>query len=153
MTRTSAIESWVPLLLFCVLFGLSMDYQVFLLSRIRERWQATHDSRDAVVFGVQSTAGIITGAALIMIAVFVGLGSGQLIILQELGLGLAVAVLLDAFIVRVVVAPATIALIGDRYWWMPRWLEWLPRVNIEGPAKDPVISPAEPAVGSPPDEA
>ncbi len=142
LARASAIESWVPLLMFCVLFGLSMDYQVFLLSRIRERWQATGDSQDAVVFGVQSTAGIITGAALIMIAVFVGLGSGQLIILQELGLGLAVAVLLDAFIVRVVVAPATIGLIGDRYWWMPRWLEWLPRVNIEGPAKDPVICPA-----------
>ena len=152
MTQASAIESWVPLLLFCVLFGLSMDYQVFLLSRIRERWQATNDSRDAVVFGVQSTAGIITGAALIMIAVFVGLGSGQLIILQELGLGLAVAVLLDAFIVRVVVAPATIALIGDRYWWMPRWLEWLPRINIEGPVKDPVICPEDAAVGSPPDE-
>ena len=74
----TAIESWVPLLMFCVLFGLSMDYQVFLLSRIRERWSETHDSRDAVVFGVQSTAGIITGAALIMVAVFLGMGSGRL---------------------------------------------------------------------------
>jgi putative drug exporter of the RND superfamily len=142
MTQVSAIESWVPLLMFCVLFGLSMDYQVFLLSRIRERWQATHDSTDAVVFGVQSTAGIITGAALIMIAVFAGLGSGELVILQQLGLGLAVAVLLDAFVVRVLVAPATIALIGDRYWWMPRWLDWLPRVNIEGRVGDPVVTPA-----------
>ena len=95
---------------------------------------------------------VITGAALIMIAVFVGLGSGQPIILQELGLGLAVAVFLDAFIVRVVVSPATIALIGDRYWWMPHWLEWLPRINIEGPVRDPVIRPADAAVGSPPDE-
>ena len=148
MTQVSAIESWVPLLMFCVLFGLSMDYQVFLLSRIRERWQATRDSNDAVIFGVQSTAGIITGAALIMIAVFVGLGSGELVILQQLGLGLAVAVLLDAFIVRVLVAPATIALLGDRYWWLPRWLEWLPRVNIEGRAGDPVVSPARASDGS-----
>ena len=134
LTRVSAIESWVPLFMFCLLFGLSMDYQVFLLSRIRESWDATHDSDEAVVFGVQSTAGIITGAALIMVAVFVGLGSGQLVVLQELGVGLAVAVLLDAFVVRVIVAPATIALIGPRYWWMPAWLEWLPRVTIEGPA-------------------
>lgn len=136
LAKVESIESWVPLLMFCVLFGLSMDYQVFLLSRIRERWSETHDSREAVVFGVQSTAGIITGAALIMVAVFFGMGSGQLVILQELGLGLAIAVLLDAFVVRVVVAPAMIALIGDRYWWMPRWLEWLPRIDIEGPAPE-----------------
>lgn len=137
LTQVEAIESWVPLLMFCVLFGLSMDYQVFLLSRIRERWTETHDSREAVVFGVQSTAGIITGAALIMVAVFLGMGSGRLEVLQELGFGLAIAVLLDAFVVRVVVAPALIALIGDRYWWMPRWLEWLPRIDIEGPAARP----------------
>ena len=135
LTQVATIESWVPLFMFCLLFGLSMDYQVFLLSRIRESWDATHDSDEAVVFGVQSTAGIITGAALIMVAVFVGLGSGQLVVLQELGVGLAVAVLLDAFVVRVIVAPATIALIGPRYWWMPAWLEWLPRVTIEGPAR------------------
>ncbi|HEX5642082.1 MAG TPA: MMPL family transporter [Thermoleophilia bacterium] len=134
LTRMEAIESWVPLLMFCVLFGLSMDYQVFLLSRIRERWTEAHDSGEAVVFGVQSTAGIITGAALIMAAVFLGMGSGRLVVLQELGFGLAIAVLLDAFVVRVIVAPALIALIGDRYWWMPRWLEWLPRIDIEGPA-------------------
>jgi len=132
LTRVESIESWVPLLMFCVLFGLSMDYQVFLLSRIRERWSETGDSRESVVFGVQSTAGIITGAALIMVAVFLGMGSGRLVVLQELGFGLAIAVLLDAFVVRVIVAPAMIALIGDRYWWMPRWLEWLPRIDIEG---------------------
>ena len=91
--RWTAIESWVPLLMFCVLFGLSMDYQVFLLSRIRERWIETHDSDGSVVFGVQSTAGIITGAALIMVAVFIGMGSGQLVVLQEFGVGLAIAVL------------------------------------------------------------
>jgi RND superfamily putative drug exporter len=139
LTSVESIESWVPLLMFCVLFGLSMDYQVFLLSRIRERWYETHESLESVVFGVQSTAGIITGAALIMVAVFLGMGSGQLVVLQELGFGLAIAVLLDAFVVRVIVAPALIALIGERYWWMPRWLEWLPRIDIEGraPAADP----------------
>ena len=139
LTKVESIESWVPLLMFCVLFGLSMDYQVFLLSRIRERWYETRESRESVVFGVQSTAGIITGAALIMVAVFLGMGSGQLVVLQELGFGLAIAVLLDAFVVRVIVAPALIALIGERYWWMPRWLEWLPRIDIEGraPVGDP----------------
>jgi RND superfamily putative drug exporter len=95
-----------------------------------------------VVFGVQSTAGIITGAALIMVAVFLGMGSGQMVVLQELGFGLAIAVLLDAFVVRVVVAPAMIALIGERYWWLPRWLEWLPRIDIEG--KAPEVSPESP---------
>jgi RND superfamily putative drug exporter len=134
-TQVDQIESWVPLLMFCVLFGLSMDYQVFLLSRIRERWTETHDSREAVVFGVQSTAGIITGAALIMAAVFIGMGSGELVVLQELGFGLALAVLLDAFAVRAIIAPAMIALIGDRYWWLPRWLEWLPRIDIEGASR------------------
>ncbi len=132
LITVESIESWVPLLMFCVLFGLSMDYQVFLLSRIRERWFETGESKESVVFGVQSTAGIITGAALIMVAVFLGMGSGQMVVLQELGFGLAIAVLLDAFVVRVIVAPAMISLIGDRYWWLPRWLEWLPRIDIEG---------------------
>jgi putative drug exporter of the RND superfamily len=135
LITVESIESWVPLLMFCVLFGLSMDYQVFLLSRIRERWFETGESKESVVFGVQSTAGIITGAALIMVAVFLGMGSGRMVVLQELGFGLAIAVLLDAFVVRVIVAPAMISLIGDRYWWLPRWLEWLPRIDIEGRAQ------------------
>jgi RND superfamily putative drug exporter len=124
------IEAWVPLLMFCVLFGLSMDYQVFLLSRIRERHDGHGETREAVSFGIRTTAGIITGAALIMVAVFVGLASGELVMFQQIGFGLAVAVLLDASIVRIVIAPATIALIGERYWWLPRWLEWLPRVSV-----------------------
>jgi RND superfamily putative drug exporter len=130
--RVDRIEAWVPLLMFCVLFGLSMDYQVFLLSRIRERFDRSADTREAVGFGIASTAGIITGAALIMVAVFAGLASGQLVMFQQLGFGLAVAVFLDATLVRTVVAPATIALIGDRYWWLPAWLEWLPQVNVSG---------------------
>jgi RND superfamily putative drug exporter len=124
------IEAWVPLLMFCVLFGLSMDYQVFLLSRIRERYDGRGDTAEAVAFGIRTTAGIITGAALIMVVVFAGLASGELVMFQQIGFGLAVAVLLDATIVRIVIAPATIALIGDRYWWLPRWLEWLPKVNL-----------------------
>jgi len=132
-TRVTTIEAWVPLLMFCVLFGLSMDYQVFLLSRIRERWDETHDSLESVIFGVQFTAGIITGAALIMVAVFAGLASGELVMFQQMGFGLAVAVFLDATVVRTVVAPAAIGLIGPRIWWLPRWLEWLPRIGMEGP--------------------
>ena len=128
--QVDRIEAWVPLLMFCVLFGLSMDYQVFLLSRIRERYDIVGHTREAVGFGIQSTAGIITGAALIMVAVFVGLASGELVMFQQIGFGLAVAVFLDATVVRTVVAPATIALIGDRYWWLPHWLDWLPRLNM-----------------------
>jgi RND superfamily putative drug exporter len=124
------VEAWVPLLMFCVLFGLSMDYQVFLLSRIRERYDEHGETREAVAFGIRSTAGIITGAALIMVAVFAGLASGRLVMFQQIGFGLAVAVLLDATIVRIVIAPAVITLIGDRYWWLPRGLEWLPRINV-----------------------
>lgn len=147
-TRVTTIEAWVPLLMFCVLFGLSMDYQVFLLSRVRERWDRTADSHDSVIFGVQSTAGIITGAALIMVAVFAGLASGELVMFQQMGFGLAVAVLLDATIVRTVVAPAAIGLIGPRVWWLPRQLEWLPRIGIDG-----LQQPPRPAAASEPDAA
>ena len=141
--QVDRIEAWVPLLMFCVLFGLSMDYQVFLLSRIRERFDLVGNTREAVGFGIQSTAGIITGAALIMVAVFVGLASGELVMFQQIGFGLAVAVFLDATVVRTVVAPATIALIGDRYWWLPRWLGWLPHVNMgERDISDDAVQPA-----------
>jgi RND superfamily putative drug exporter len=129
--RVEAIESWVPLLLFCVLFGLSMDYQVFLISRIRERYDRRGETRDAVTFGIQSTAGIITGAAVIMVAVFAALASGSLVMLQEIGFGLAAAVALDATLVRVVVVPSTMALLGRWNWYLPRWLEWLPQVTVE----------------------
>jgi RND superfamily putative drug exporter len=149
-TRVTTIEAWVPLLMFCVLFGLSMDYQVFLLSRIRERWDQTHDSRESVIFGVQSTAGIITGAALIMVAVFAGLASGELVMFQQMGFGLAVAVFLDATVVRTVVAPAAIGLIGPRVWWLPRWLEWLPRIGMEGPATASSVTPDLGATGDSP---
>jgi uncharacterized membrane protein YdfJ with MMPL/SSD domain len=132
-SQVERIESWVPLFLFSVLFGLSMDYQVFLLSRIHERHSATGDTTDAIVFGVGSTGRLITGAALIIIAVFAGFAAGELVAFQQMGFGVAIALLVDATIVRLVVMPAAMRLLGDRNWYMPSWLEWLPRVEIEDP--------------------
>jgi putative drug exporter of the RND superfamily len=125
------IEAWVPLFLFSVLFGLSMDYQVFLLSRIRERFDETRDTADAVIFGVGSTARIITGAALIIVAVFSGFARGDLIMFQQMGFGVAVALLIDATIIRSVVLPSAMKLLGDWNWYLPRWLGWLPRLQVE----------------------
>jgi RND superfamily putative drug exporter len=132
--QTDAIEAWVPLFLFSVLFGLSMDYQVFLLSRIRERYDETRDTTDAVTFGVASTARIITGAALIIVAVFAGFARGDLIMFQQMGFGVAVALLLDATVIRSVVLPSLMKLLGDWNWYLPRWLRWLPRLEVEGRA-------------------
>jgi RND superfamily putative drug exporter len=125
------IEAWVPLFLFSVLFGLSMDYQVFLLSRIRERFDESGDTTDAVTFGVGSTARIITGAALIIVAVFAGFARGDLIMFQQMGFGVAVALLIDATIIRSVLLPSAMKLLGDWNWYLPRWLEWLPRLQVE----------------------
>jgi uncharacterized membrane protein YdfJ with MMPL/SSD domain len=132
LQQVDAVEAWVPLFLFAVLFGLSMDYQVFLLSRIHERYGQVQDPRGAVVFGVGSTARIITGAALIIVVVFCGFAAGDLVMFQQMGFGVAVSLLLDATIVRSVLMPATLAILGDRAWYMPRWLGWLPRLTIEG---------------------
>jgi uncharacterized membrane protein YdfJ with MMPL/SSD domain len=126
------IEAWVPLFLFSVLFGLSMDYQVFLLSRIRERYDQTRDTRDAVGWDVASTARIITGAALIIVAVFAGFARGDLVMFQQMGFGVAVALLIDATLIRSVLLPSIMALLGDRSWYLPRWLEWIPHVEVEG---------------------
>jgi putative drug exporter of the RND superfamily len=129
--QVDTIEAWIPLFLFTVLFGLSMDYHVFLLSRIRERYDQTGDNTASIAFGVSSTGRIITGAALIMVAVFGGFASGQLVMFEQMGFGLAVAVLLDATIVRSVLVPATMRLLGDRNWYLPRRLEWLPDLRVE----------------------
>lgn len=126
-----SIDAWVPLFLFCMLFGLSMDYQVFLMSRIRERFDQTDDTKDAICFGIRSTAGLIVGAALIMAVVFGGFASGQFVVMQEMGFGLAVAVLVDVFVVRVVLVPSVLTLLGRRSWYMPSWLQWLPDVRVE----------------------
>jgi RND superfamily putative drug exporter len=114
-----------------VLFGLSMDYQVFLLSRIRERFDQTGDTRRAVAFGVGSTARIITGAALIIVAVFCGFAAGDLVMFQQMGFGVAVSLLIDATIVRSILMPAMLTILGDRTWYLPRWLEWLPPLTVE----------------------
>jgi putative drug exporter of the RND superfamily len=141
--QTPTIESWVPIFLFCVLFGLSMDYHVFLISRIREHYDVTHRNRESVAVGLQSTAKIITGAALIMVAVFAGFASGQLVMFQQMGFGLAVAVLIDATIVRSILVPASMVLLGDRNWYLPSWLGWLPDLRIEGaPVEIPTDMPA-----------
>ena len=136
LTQVSVIEAWVPLFLFAVLFGLSMDYQVFLLSRIRERYSHTGDTRDAVIFGVSATARIITGAALIIVAVFLGFAMGDLVMFQQMGFGVAIALLLDATIVRSILVPAAMTLLGERNWYLPGWLEWLPHVEVEGHEPD-----------------
>ncbi len=130
--QTPAIEAWLPLFLFSILFGLSMDYHVFLLTRIREEYDKTRDNTEAVAYGLRTTAGIITGAALIMVAVFTGFAAGRLGPLQQMGFGLAVAVFMDATIVRTLLVPAGMRLLGDLNWYLPRWLEWLPKVNVEG---------------------
>jgi putative drug exporter of the RND superfamily len=129
--QVDTIEAWVPLFLFSVLFGLSMDYQVFLLSRIRERFEESRDTTDAITFGVASTARIITGAALIIVAVFAGFASGELIMFQQMGFAVAAALLIDATIIRCVVLPSAMKLLGDWNWYLPRWLTWLPRFQVE----------------------
>jgi RND superfamily putative drug exporter len=129
--RVDSIEAWVPLFLFSVLFGLSMDYQVFLLSRIKERFDQTGSTTEAVTHAVSSTARLITGAALIIVAVFSGFAMGDLVMFQQMGFGVAIALLIDATIIRSVLLPAAMRLLGSWNWYLPRWLEWLPRIEIE----------------------
>ena len=122
LQQVPIIEAWIPLFLFTVLYGLSMDYHVFLLSRVREHYDASRDNTGAVVQAVGSTAGVITGAALIMVAVFAGFAAGELVMFQQIGFGLAVAVLLDATLVRLLLVPALMTVLGDRNWYAPRWM-------------------------------
>ncbi|MEU4219776.1 MMPL family transporter [Actinoplanes sp. NPDC026623] len=133
------ITNWMPLFLFIILFGLSMDYHVFVLSRIREGHDRGLPTRLAVSRGIGSTAGVITSAALVMVAVFALFATLPLISTKELGVGLAAAVLLDATIIRAVLLPAVMALLGEKNWWLPRWLGWLPEVAHEPP---PAVEPA-----------
>ncbi len=144
--QVDVIQTGLPLFLFAILFGLSMDYHVFLLSRVRERFMETGDNTEAVAYGLRSTGRLITGAALIMVAVFSGFALGDMVPLQQLGFGLAVAVLVDATIVRSVLVPASMRLLGKWNWYLPSFLNWLPEVRLEGPAAvEPVVEPA--AVG------
>jgi RND superfamily putative drug exporter len=138
-TQVDAIAPWLPLFLFAVLFGLSMDYHVFLLSRVREFFGLHGDARQAVVSGVRVTGALITGAALIMVAVFGGFASGDVSEFSQMGLGLAVAIILDATLVRVVLVPALLALMGARAWSVPSWLAWLPAPAGEGVVGEPTL--------------
>src|SRR5262249_12380601 len=127
------LESFLPLFLFCILFGLSMDYEVFLLARIREEYRRTRDNTQAVGGGLEHPASIITSAAAIMITVFGAFALASLVPIKAMGFGLAIAVLIDATIVRLVMVPATMRLLGRWNWWIPRWLDRiLPNVSLEG---------------------
>ncbi|MCH7553707.1 MAG: MMPL family transporter [Chloroflexi bacterium] len=139
--QVEVIEAWIPLFLFSVLFGLSMDYEVFLLSRIREHYDKTKDNRGSVAFGLRTTGRLITGAALIMVAVFGGFASGELVMFQQMGFGLGAAILLDATIVRSVLVPSAMALMGRWNWYFPSFLNWVPdlRVEVEEPSSPPVV--------------
>ena len=142
--RTAPIDPWVPLFLFALLFGLSMDYQVFLLTRIREAWRRGESNATAVAGGLASTGRIITSAAAIMICVFGSFVLGDLRVLKLFGLGMAVAVLLDATLVRMVLVPSVMELLGPANWWMPRWLDRaVPQLSAEvqtGPPDSPARS-------------
>jgi RND superfamily putative drug exporter len=140
--KVDAIEAWLPLFLFSVLFGLSMDYHVFLLTRIREEYDKTGDNTESVGYGLRTTAGIITGAALIMVAVFAVFSRGRLGEMQQMGFGLAVAVFMDATIVRTLLVPAGMRLLGVWNWYLPKWLQWLPQLRVEGAEPDVEVSSA-----------
>ena len=124
------ISAYMPVMIFALVFGLSMDYHVFLLSRIKERYDVTGDNRAAVIEGVTRTGPLITGAALIMIAVFGGFAIASIPELSQWGLGLAVGVLIDATLIRSLLVPAAMVWLSGANWYLPRWLEWLPRTRI-----------------------
>jgi RND superfamily putative drug exporter len=129
------IVTWLPLFLFTVLFGLSMDYHVFILSRVKELVDRGVPTDEAVARGIRTTASTVTSAAAVMVAVFAIFATLSTLDIKQMGVGLAVAVLLDATIIRGVLLPAAMKLLGDWNWYLPRWLEWLPRMNVEADLK------------------
>jgi uncharacterized membrane protein YdfJ with MMPL/SSD domain len=126
------VVSWLPLFLFVILFGLSMDYHVYILSRVREGFDRGMSSDDAVAHGIKQTAGVVTSAAFVMVGVFAIFGTLSIVDYKMLGVGLGFAIFIDATLVRAVLLPATMKLLGDRNWYLPSWLEWLPRLDHEG---------------------
>ena len=143
------IASWLPLFMFVILFGLSMDYHVFILSRIREAYDRGMKTEEAVEHGIKTTAGVVTSAAIVMVGAFAIFATMPILDMKEMGIGLAAAVLIDATIVRAVLLPATMKLLGDWNWYLPKWLEWLPRLEHEtrAPEAAPEAAPA-PALGA-----
>jgi uncharacterized membrane protein YdfJ with MMPL/SSD domain len=129
--------------MFVILFGLSMDYHVFILSRIREGYDSGMKTEAAISHGIKTTAGVVTSAAIVMVAVFAIFGSLQAMIFKQFGVGLATAILIDATIVRAVLLPATMKLLGDWNWYLPKWLEWIPHFE-HGEKLEPVEAPAVP---------
>jgi uncharacterized membrane protein YdfJ with MMPL/SSD domain len=140
-SSTAGIAPVVPLLLFVILFGLSMDYHVFIISRIREAFDRGASMDDAIAHGIKTTAGVVTSAAIVMVAVFSIFATLSMLMFKQFGIGLAAAILIDATIVRGVLLPATMKLLGERNWYLPRWLEWLPRLEHEEPATAPEAKP------------
>jgi RND superfamily putative drug exporter len=152
-TSNGGVANWLPLFLFVVLFGLSMDYHVFILSRIRELYDRGLSNDEAVKQGIATTGGTVTSAAIVMVGVFAVFVTLTFIDFKEMGLGLAVAVLIDATIIRGVLLPASMKLLGDWNWYLPRWLQWLPRVGAEGDAAPPLRAPDEPEAAEEPGHA
>jgi uncharacterized membrane protein YdfJ with MMPL/SSD domain len=137
------IAAWLPIFMFVILFGLSMDYHVFILSRVREAFDRGMKTEDAVAHGIKTTAGVVTSAAIVMVGVFSIFATLPILDMKEAGVGLAAAVLIDATIVRAVLLPATMKLLGDWNWYLPRWLDWLPRLEHEpAPPRAAVPAPA-----------
>jgi uncharacterized membrane protein YdfJ with MMPL/SSD domain len=139
-SSTAGLDPVIPLLLFVILFGLSMDYHVFILSRIREAYNRGMGSDEAIAYGIRTTAGVVTSAAIVMVFVFAVFATLSMMFFKQFGVGLAVAVLLDATIVRAVLLPASMKLLGDRNWYLPSWLEWLPRFD-EDTERPPETAP------------
>ena len=133
------VTPWLPMFMFVILFGLSMDYHVFILSRVREAHDRGMSTEDAVAHGIKTTAGTVTSAAVVMVGVFSIFATLPIIDMKEMGIGLAAAVLIDATIVRAILLPATMRLLGGRTWYLPRWLGWLPRIE---PAAEPAAAAA-----------
>jgi RND superfamily putative drug exporter len=127
------VEAYVPMIMFAIVFGLSMDYEVFLLSRVQEVWDRTRDHHLAVASGLATTGRVISCAALIMIAVFLSFVTSPQVVIKQLSIGLAASILIDATVVRLLLVPAVMYLFGTSSWWMPRWLDrLLPRIDVEG---------------------
>jgi RND superfamily putative drug exporter len=139
---TAGIDPVVPLLLFVILFGLSMDYHVLVLGRIREAFYGGRSMDDAISYGIKRTAGVVTSAAVVMVAVFSIFGVLSMLFFKQFGVGLATAILIDATIVRAVLLPATMKLLGEWNWYLPRWLEWLPRLEGRTSEPAPEVGPA-----------
>jgi RND superfamily putative drug exporter len=142
--QASQVEGWIPIFLFAMLFGLSMDYEVFLVTRMREEWDHGRDNRDAVAHGLERTGRIVTAAAVVMVAAFSGFVAGRIVGLQQFGIGLAVAIFVDATLIRALLVPSLMALFGRYNWWLPQPLARLVRVppspleHVRRPALRPV---------------